>query len=84
MELQLICQERLKNVLTKDKSDSPNRIMNVLKSELLYVLKNYMEISSQNVELSMVVNQNGYYEINLFATVRRLKLASNIPNEEES
>ena len=47
--MQSYCENRLKNMLIKDKQDNPQKVTGVLKSEILYVLKNYMEILYINV-----------------------------------
>lgn len=75
-ELQLMCETRLKNVLVKNKEDNPSKIKNVLKSEILYILKNYMEISAENLDLDIFVDNNGYYQLQLLAKARRIKPAS--------
>ncbi len=68
-----VCNERLKNVLVIDKKDNPNKILNVLKSDILYVLKNYMEINNENLEVNIAVTQLGTYNITVLANVSRLK-----------
>lgn len=69
----VLCNERLKNVLKSDKRDNPNKILNVLKSDILYVLKNYMEINSDNLDVSICVNSMGTYSLTILANVSRLK-----------
>ena len=68
-----LCAERLKNVLINDKKDNPNKILNVLKSDILYVLKNYMEISCDDVDLSIQVTHAGTYTVSMIANVKRIK-----------
>ncbi len=68
-----VCTERLRNVLINDKKDNPNKIINVLKSDILYVLKNYMEINSDDLELNINVTPTGTYKITVLADVNRLK-----------
>ncbi len=68
-----VCTERLRNVLINDKKDNPNKILNVLKSDILYVLKNYMEISSDDLDLNINVTSVGTYKITILADVTRLK-----------
>lgn len=77
-ELQLLGDNRLKNVLALDKRENPNKITNVLKSELLNVLRNYMDIRSEDVEFNICVNPQGNYSIQLVADIKRLKVASYI------
>lgn len=68
-----LCNQRLKTVLINDKKDNPNKILNVLKSDLLYVLKNYMEINSECLDLDITITSSGTYNITMIANVRRLK-----------
>lgn len=69
----VVCKERLKNVLKSDKRDNPNKILNVLKSDVLYILKNYMEINSDNLDVNISVTSSGAYNLTILANVSRLK-----------
>lgn len=69
----MVCNERLRNVLKSDKRDNPNKILNVLKSDILYVLKNYMEITSDDLDVNINVTSAGTYSITILADVNRLK-----------
>lgn len=73
-ELQLAGTNRLKNVLSMDKNDNPIKITNVLKSDLLFLLSNYMEISPEDLDLVISVEPGGGYKLEVQAQVRRLKL----------
>ena len=75
--------ERLRSVLTLDKQSNPLKIINVLKSEILYVLKNYMEISAPDLYLNIYVDDNGLYVLDIGAKVRRLKMASSFNDKYE-
>lgn len=75
-ELQLMCESRLKNVLVKNKEDNPLKIKNILKSEILHILKNYMEVSAENLDLDIFVDSSGYYQLHVVAKSRRIKPAS--------
>lgn len=68
-----LCAERLRNVLVSDKKDNPNKILNVLKSDLIYVLKNYMEITCDDMDLTIQVTNTGTYTISMMANVKRIK-----------
>ena len=68
-----VCNERLRSVLINDKKDNPSKIINVLKSDILFVLKNYMDISSDNLEVGINMDSLGKYNITILATVQRLK-----------
>lgn len=82
-EMQLMCETRLRNVLVKNKEDNPLKIKNILKSELLYVLKNYMEVTAENIDLNITINNSGYYQLDLIATARRIKPASSFIDVDE-
>ncbi len=73
-DLELYGVNRLKNVLNIDKNDNPIKITNVLKSDLLYLLSNYMEISPDDLDLSIEVGQGGTYKLEILGNVRRLKV----------
>ncbi len=71
--MQLVCASRLKTVLVQDKQSNPLKILNVLKSEVLYVLKSYMEINASDLFLNISVDEFGFYILDIGAKVRRLK-----------
>lgn len=76
--LMVIGNERLKSVLIQDKKENPVKIINVLKSEIIYVLQNYMEITGEDMEFDIVVNSEGKYIVNFTAKVCRLKVANRV------
>lgn len=77
MENQIVLS-RLKGMLTNDKKENPIKLENVIKSEILYVLKNYMEIKCDDTEFNINVDNDGKYEISLYLKVDRLKLINYI------
>lgn len=66
-------EARLKQILVADKEENPMRIINVLKSDVLNTLKNYMEISSTDLDVSITVDEYGFFVFNAYSKVRRLK-----------
>lgn len=70
-ELSVIGENRLKQVLVLDKQIN-NSIINVIKSDVLYALKNYMEITASDLDFSISINDYGFYEVVFCAKVRRL------------
>ena len=74
--LQVVGNDRLKNVLTLDKSQNPNKIVGILKSEILNILKNYMDVSQENLDFQIAVNDKGGYTLKLIADVRHLHIAN--------
>ena len=59
------CEERLKSIVVLDKQETPQKINRLLKSELLYLLRNYFDICAEDLNLDIAINQNGKYEINV-------------------
>lgn len=79
-ELINVYENRLKNVLVMDKKITPNMI-NVIKSEVLYALKNYMEITSSDLNVDIAIDECGFYDVMISAKVRRLITFSSITHE---
>lgn len=74
MEL-VSCEQRLKMMIASDKQGTSQKINKLLKSELLYVLKNYFDITSDDISLNIGIDEFGKYDINLCAKARSLKIA---------
>ena len=70
-ELSVIGENRLKQVLVLDKQIN-NSILSVIKSDILYTLKNYMEISANDLDVAINIDDYGFYDITIKAKVRRL------------
>lgn len=68
-----IVSGRLKDMLSVDKKSNPIKLENVVKSEIVYLLKNYMEINSNDVEFSITLDNENKYNVVLTAKVDRLK-----------
>lgn len=64
-------EERLRQVLIFDKSSI--NIEHVLKSDLLNVFNNYMDLNSDELKLKIDVDEFGFFEIKVYAKTRRLK-----------
>lgn len=64
-------EERLRQVLILDKSAVG--IEHVLKSDILNVLNNYMDLGSEEVKLAIDVDEYGFFEVKIYAKTRRLK-----------
>lgn len=69
------CEDRLKAMVILDKQEIPQNINKVIKSEILYVLKNYFEISSEDLIVDLYLNESGKYELNLKLESRFIKRA---------
>lgn len=71
----LTCEDRLRNIMVVDKKENPQRIERLLKSELLYVLKNYFEVSYDGLDVSICVDEKGEYNLNVFLKSKFIKVA---------
>ena len=69
------CEDRLKNMMIIDKKENPARIERVLKSEILNVLKNYFEITGEDVDVVLSVGENGRYVFSVTGESRSIKIA---------
>ena len=76
-ELQLVCESRLKRVLVKDKGEQI-KLIGILKSEIVNVLKNYLELSPNNFEINFILDEDGCYNLEILAEVIRFKNLSAI------
>ncbi len=68
--------DRLKNVIIADKKDNPKKIEKVLKAELLNVIKNYFDVTYDDMDLSILINKDGMYDIQINAVSKTIKIAS--------
>lgn len=71
-----LLENRLKNIIISDKKENPSKIEKVLKSEIINVLKNYFEISSEDVNLNILINKDGLYDIQINFVSRAIKIAN--------
>ena len=69
---------RIDNLIKVDKKENPEKIIKLLKSEIVYVFKNYMEINMDDVKLDMGIDNNGKYLINFSCEVNRIFVANTI------
>jgi len=70
--------ERLKKVLISDKHFNPERIEEVMKSDILGILQNYTDLKGENLNFNIEVNKFGGYHITVDATCTRLKVLGSI------
>lgn len=68
-------KNRLKNIIVADKKENPEKIERLLKSEIMNVLKNYFDITSEDVSLSILINDDGKYDLQINAISSFLKIA---------
>ena len=69
------CEDRLKDMIIMDKQEAPQKINRLLKSEILYLLKNYFDLTAEDLNLDIGINDGGRYIINICAQSRSIKIA---------
>ena len=65
--------ERTRKVLYADKLIKPNMFKQTLKLEIFSVLNQFMELSQDDVSLSVMVDPTGKYKINITAQTLQIK-----------
>ena len=73
-------ENRLKNMIALDKKEEPEKIIKVLKAEVVNLLKNYFEITSEDVETSILVTSDGKYDLQINAVSNTIKIANTFSN----
>ena len=76
--MKVFCENRLKNIMIKDKTDSPQKVDRILKAEILYVLRNYFELKEYDLDMDISINSDGYYHVKIDAECRNIKNVSYI------
>ena len=71
-----IMDNRIRQMLVNDRKENPDKIISLLKSEILYIFKNYMDIKMEDIMLDIGIDNNGKYVINLNVEVGRIFLAN--------
>ncbi len=74
--------QRLKNLLKQDKVNTPDRLTEVIKSDLFGVLKNYMEIRGEDVKVMIDADDKGYHVI-VSARTNRFRQIGMLPKKYE-
>jgi len=67
-------EERLNRALVLEKHFNPEKIRNVIKSDIFNVLKNYGEIDSKDLNFDIIILDDGSYEIDFKARLNRIKV----------
>lgn len=80
MSRELTCVTRLKNVIVSDKKENPMRIERVLKAELAHVIKNYFDVSNDDIDLSILIREDGRYDLQLNVISRAIRIANSFDN----
>lgn len=72
------CESRLKNIMLMDKQEVPQRIVRVVKVELLYVLRNYFDVSSENMSVDISLNATGQYVLSMIMESDSIKVVNTL------
>ncbi len=73
-----IGSKRLEKVLVKDKTEDPKRLAEILKSDILNLLQNYMEV--ENLDINFDVDLDGY-KFSIDVEAKRIKVFGILPNK---
>ncbi len=68
----LLATTRINNLIKADKKDNPEKLIKLIKSEVVYVLKNYMEINADDVKMDIGIDNMGKYVINFSCEANRI------------
>lgn len=69
-----VCENRLKNIAVHDRLESSLKIKKLLKSEMVYILKNYFDVTGESVDVDISVNEYGKYNITMTASANILRM----------
>ena len=69
---------RLKDVIKKDKEDSPRFVKDVIKSDFFYMINNFFEVEFQDINVEIDIDDSNKYLINISAIGDRAKLLNKI------
>ena len=69
---------RLNSIIKKDKTKNPQYVIDLIKSDVYYLLNNYFEIDFEdiNVNISLIEEK---YKIDIFGVGERMKLMKVLP-----
>lgn len=70
---------RLDNVIKKDKQINPQYMKEVIKSDVFYVLNNYLEVQFDDIDISIDLTDNNMYELKISAVGDRMKIMTILP-----
>lgn len=69
---------RINNLIKADKKENPEKLARLIKSEIVYLLKNYMEINMDDVKLDFGIDNDGRYLLNVICSAKRLIIAQSV------
>ena len=71
-------KKRLGAIIQKDKKTNPQYLIDIIKSDLYYMLNNYFEIDFDNISVQ-INHENEKYNITILTHGERLKTMKVIP-----
>lgn len=78
MKSVVLMDNRLRQVLINDRKDNPGKIIGLIKSELFFVLRNYMDVKIDDLQLDIGIDNNGKYLINFNCEVSRIYIVNHL------
>ncbi len=69
---------RINNLIKADKKDNPLKLVKLLKSEIVFVLQNYMDIKFDDVKLDIGIDNNGKYLVNFTCEADRVFIVQTV------
>ena len=71
-----VLNNRVKQILVNDKKDNPNKIAGLIKSEIFYILKNYMDIKLNDIDFNIGIDSFGKYVLTFSVESPRIFIAN--------
>lgn len=72
----VLADTRIKQMLINDKKQNPNKLNALIKSEIYYILKNYMDIKIDDMKFDIGIDNNGKYLLSLSVEVPRIYVSN--------
>ena len=71
-------KKRLGSIIQKDKKTNPQYLIDVVKSDLYYLINNYFEVDFNQISVDITLNEDKY-NISISAQGERLKTMKVLP-----
>ena len=71
-------KKRLGSIIQKDKTSNPQYLIDVIKSDIYYLLNNYFEVDFESIKVNIDVEQEKY-KITISGIGERLKMMKVLP-----
>ena len=62
-------------MLVIDKKENPQRIERVIRAEIFHILKNFFDIAYEDMDISLEVDADGRYVLNMSCISNTIKVA---------